>query len=84
MKLYIKNMVCPRCITAVEEVLQKINVSPVYVHLGEILLKKPLSDKQSKELETKLQKIGFELLDNDRKQLIEKIKAIVIDRVHYK
>ncbi|MEO8173628.1 MAG: AraC family transcriptional regulator [Sediminibacterium sp.] len=84
MKLYIKNMVCPRCITAVEGVLQAIAASPVYVHLGEVLLNKPLSAKQSIEIESKLKSIGFELLDDNRKQQIEKIKAIIIEHVHHK
>jgi AraC family transcriptional regulator len=84
MKLYIKNMVCPRCITAVEGVLQTIEATPVYVRLGEVLLEKSLSVKQSVELESKLKNIGFELLDDIRKQQIEKIKATIIGHVHHK
>jgi AraC family transcriptional regulator len=84
MKLYIKNMVCPRCITAVEGILKTIKASSVFVHLGEVLLDKPLSVKQSTELEIRLKNIGFELLDDNRKQQIEKIKATIIGHVQHK
>ncbi|MEO8713034.1 MAG: AraC family transcriptional regulator, partial [Parafilimonas sp.] len=84
MKLYIKNMVCPRCMAAVEQLLQSVNATYVYVHLGEVLLKDPLSSKQLEQLNIQLQKLGFELLDDNRKQQIDKIKSIVIEHIHYK
>lgn len=84
MKLYIKNMVCPRCITAVEQVLQGISAKPVYTRLGEALLETPLSSAQLDQLAAQLKQLGFELLDDNRKQLIEKIKSIIIEHVHYK
>jgi AraC family transcriptional regulator len=40
MKLTIKNMVCPRCITSVEQLLEKNNLQAKYVRLGEVELKK--------------------------------------------
>ena len=67
MKLYIKNMLCPRCIAAVEQLLKSVNAAYVYVHLGEVLLKDPLSLKQLEQLNIQLQKLGFELLDDNRK-----------------
>ena len=84
MKLYVKNMVCPRCITAVHQLLLAIKAVPVYVHLGEVLLHKPLSIQQHGQLESKLEELGFELLDDSRKQQIEKIKSIIIEHVHHK
>ena len=84
MKLYIKNMVCPRCIMAVKQLLQNINAEVLYVNLGEVLLQDQLSSKQLEELTIGLQKLGFELLDDVRKQQIDKIKSIVIDHIHYK
>lgn len=46
MKLYIKNMVCPRCIKAVEKVMENVNAQLIYLHLGELLLQNPLSQEQ--------------------------------------
>lgn len=83
MKLYIKNMVCPRCITAVEQLLHELKAEPIYVHLGEVLLSAPPSPKLVAEFKAHLQEIGFELLDDGRKQQIEKIKSIIIDHVHF-
>ncbi|HRH50370.1 MAG TPA: AraC family transcriptional regulator [Panacibacter sp.] len=83
MKLYIKNMVCLRCVKAVEQLLQSINTKVLYVHLGEVLLEEPLSSTQWQHLQSELQSLGFELLDDARKQQIDKIKSIIIDHIHY-
>jgi len=83
MKLYIKNMVCPRCIRAVEQILQRINAKPVYVHLGEVLLQDPISAEQLESLKDQLLKLGFELLDDSLQQQIDQIKSIIIRHIHY-
>jgi AraC family transcriptional regulator len=82
MKLYIKNMVCPRCISAVEKTLAEIDVQPLQVLLGEVSLASELSVSQSEVLKQKLESLGFELLDDIRKQQIEKIKLIIINHIH--
>lgn len=76
-------MVCPRCITAVLQLLMGVNITPIYVQLGEVLLQKPLNKKQLEEIGTQLKQLGFELLDDTRKQQIDKIKSVVIEHVHY-
>ena len=83
MKLYIKNMVCPRCIKAVEQVLLNAGAKPAYIHLGEVILQEPLSLPQLKSVGSELKQLGFELLDDNKKQLIDKIKSIVIEHIHY-
>lgn len=83
MKLYIKNMVCPRCITAVENLLKEIHEKPAHVQLGEVVLTNPLNDDRLKQFAADLQKLGFELLDDSRTQQIEKIKSIVINHIHH-
>lgn len=82
-KLYIKNMVCQRCVLAVNKILEDLRLQPVYIQLGEVLLTKPLSGKQKSQLQHELEKIGFELLDDIRQQEIEKIKTLVISHIHY-
>jgi AraC family transcriptional regulator len=77
-------MVCPRCVKAVEQILQNINIKPVYVHLGDVLLQDPLSGEQLSSLKTQLLQLGFELLDDSLKQQIDKIKSIIIGHIHYK
>ena len=84
MKLSIKNMVCLRCVKAVEQLLQSLNAKVLYVQLGEVLLEDPLTSMQLQHFQSELNKLGFELLDDTRKQQIDKIKSIVIDHIHYK
>ena len=84
MKLYIKNMVCPRCVKAVEQVLQGINATTIEVRLGEVLLQDPLSEKQLNSLKGQLLQLGFELLDDSLTRQIDKIKSIIIEHIHYR
>ena len=81
MKLYIKNMVCPRCITSVEQILKKNNLQVKYVRLGEVSLENNLSSSQLENFSQELQKTGFELLDDKKTQLIEQVKNLLIQKV---
>jgi len=76
-------MVCPRCISAVEKVFNDINIKPLQTQLGEITLSKELSVKQTIELKDKLEYLGFELLDDNKSQQIDKIKSTIIHHIHH-
>ncbi len=76
-------MVCNRCIMAVQRELDNLNIETCQVTLGEVETPSNLSREIVEQLRTNLEKIGFELLDNNRTQLIEKIKNIIIREVHY-
>lgn len=80
-KLQIKNMVCPRCIMAVENVLDEMKISAVEVRLGEVLLNNELNDSELSEFKTKIEQLGFELLDDKNASLINKIKSIIISQI---
>ncbi|HEY9114908.1 MAG TPA: helix-turn-helix domain-containing protein [Bacteroidales bacterium] len=81
--LNIKNMVCNRCIKAVEHELEKLKIVPVKVTLGSVELNEGL-DEQTMELFRKaLLENGFELIDDKKSLIIEKIKTLVIELVHY-
>lgn len=76
-------MVCNRCIMAVKLELDKLKLKAAKVELGEIILiNKPANNKLVR-LKTNLAALGFDLLDDNRKKLIEKIKNIIIEQVHY-
>ncbi len=81
MKLIIKNMVCPRCISAVERILKENKLPSRSVHLGEVELTKDPGKKRLEKLSADLASNGFELLDDYRMQLIEKIKTLLIEKV---
>lgn len=78
MILYVKNMVCPRCILAVRQELEKLTDQPVAVTLGEVTLEKPLPDKDLQLFRERLEVLGFELLDDQRQKQIEKIKNLLV------
>ena len=53
------------------------------VELGEVNILENLSSEQRKELKISLLKSGLELLEDKKSILIEKIKNIVVEMVHY-
>lgn len=77
----IKNMVCPRCISAVMAILMSMGFTVEEVFLGEAVVKEDLSDEQLKSLANKLLVDGFELLDDPRTSLVEQIKIGVLQWV---
>jgi len=76
-------MVCPRCIKAVETILLKMNIAYSDIKLGEVNLNIPLSLSEKDILSKNLEMQGFELLDDKKSQLIEKIKNTIIQIVHH-
>jgi AraC-like DNA-binding protein len=78
--LLVKNMVCHRCIMAVEAILQSEKIPFHKVVFGEIHLIDAINEDQKSRLKNKLSAIGFELIDNHTSGLIEKIKQLIIKR----
>lgn len=76
-------MVCPRCVSAVQDILAKMEIPYISVKLGEIETKNPISDKTKLLLKDELEAIGFALVNDRRSQLIEKMKNLVVDKVHH-
>ncbi|AEL28010.1 helix-turn-helix domain-containing protein [Cyclobacterium marinum] len=81
--LYIKNMVCPRCIMSVKSILEELSIPFSNITLGQIDLAEELSIKQSDSLSQRLHAIGFELLEPGKSSLISKIKTAIIEQIHY-
>lgn len=80
-KLQIKNMVCPRCVMAVENVLDEMKINPIEVRLGEVLIADELTENQGNEFKSKIEKLGFELLDDKNSAIINQIKTIIIRQI---
>ena len=82
--LYIKNMVCNRCIAAVKQELEKQGLHPEKVALGEVILEEnTLSKEQLDKLDSALEQLGFERIDDRKARLIEAIKNKVIQMIHH-
>ena len=83
MKLYVKYMVSIRCKMVVKEALRAMGLHFVVVDLGEIEVMEDLTDEQRRKLKTTLLKVGLELMDDKKAMMIERIKNVIIEMVHY-
>lgn len=81
--LFIKNMVCNRCTLMVQKEIEKLNVTITSIKLGEVELDRELSQTEKKTLSQALVALGFELIDDKKSQLIERIKTSIVALVHY-
>ena len=77
-------MVCPRCIMAVRKIFQELDYQPTEVSLGEVEITEPVSPENLPVLREKLTSYGFELIDDSKRLLIEKIKTLIIELIHYR
>lgn len=76
-------MVCNRCIMVVKLELEKMGLLPMSVTLGEVTLQEDeLSQEQYTNIKSVLEELGFELIDDKKSRIIEKIKIVIVDLVH--
>ncbi|UPT67350.1 MAG: AraC family transcriptional regulator [Sphingobacteriales bacterium JAD_PAG50586_3] len=75
--LYIKNMVCHRCILAVEGILNNLALPFKNISLGEVILDFQPATGTLQTLSAQLSAIGFEILDDKQNIIIEKIKKAI-------
>ncbi|MER2997758.1 AraC family transcriptional regulator [Pontibacter populi] len=78
-KLHIRNMVCPRCIKVVSEELEKLQLPVQGITLGEATLTTEPSQQELVMIKQKLAAEGFELLEDPKAELVEKVKIAVIN-----
>lgn len=76
-------MVCPRCISAVSNILEQLDILYVSIKLGEVKLVSSLSVQTKNGLSKALQNSGFSLIDDRKSQLIEQMKTLVVDKIHH-
>lgn len=83
MKLYIKHMVSLRCKMLVRDELEKLDLQYESVELGMVEITEKITDEQRKIFKNNLKKSGLELLDDKKNILVEKIKAVIVEMIHY-
>ncbi len=76
-------MVCNRCIMVVQNELDKLGLAAKNIKLGEVTLERELTKEERDKLEKTLVPLGFEVIDDRKSRIIEKIKNIIIDLVHH-
>jgi AraC family transcriptional regulator len=82
--LFIKNMVCNRCVMVVKQELERQGLHPKKVSLGEVVIEEDgLNDDQQNKLDAALVNLGFERIDDRKARLIESVKNKVIQMIHY-
>lgn len=82
--LYIKNMVCDRCVATVRQVFGMMEIPVREVRLGRVSMAEgPLPDSVRDSLNEALKKKGFEILSNPEEQLVEQIKTALIEQFQH-
>jgi len=83
MQLLIKNMVCNRCVRVVREELEKIGLNVSKVELGIATINLTGENIQYDLIQNTLQKEGFELIEDHKASIIERIKHLIINEIHH-
>jgi YesN/AraC family two-component response regulator len=83
MKLFIKNMVSLRCKLVVKSALENLKIPYNTIELGEVEIQEFLSKENMEKLKITLDQSRLEILNDQRSILIEQIKNVVIEMVHY-
>jgi AraC-like DNA-binding protein len=76
-------MVSLRCKMVVKDELRKLGISYSNISLGQVELAEEINRSQLEKIRTALKQSGLELMDDKKSVLIEKIKDVVIEMVHY-
>jgi YesN/AraC family two-component response regulator len=81
--IYIKNMVCSRCIMVVRSVTQELHLPAQDIELGEVNFNRTLTKDEKDSLSKALSPLGFEIIDSKKSRTIEQIKNSIIQIVHH-
>jgi len=76
-------MVCIRCKMVVKDELTKLGLHYITVELGEADIMENISAEQHDQFKVALLKSGLELMDDKKSVLIQKIKNVIVELVHY-
>jgi AraC family transcriptional regulator len=81
--LHIKNMVCDRCIKVISEELTNLGYEVKKINLGEAVIDNADKKLDLDVIKNVLVENGFELVDDKNSKLIEKIKVLIIEKIHH-
>lgn len=83
MILTIRNMVCDRCIRVVREELGKLGLDVRSVVLGEAVIAPGQHQLDLERIRSVLRSAGFDIVDDRKAKIVEKIKTAVIRLIHH-
>ncbi len=75
-------MVCNRCIKVVKDEFAKLGIEVVRIELGQVDVISPLNSTKLSEVRDMLDNNGFELIDDKKSKLIDRIKTLIIEKIH--
>src|SRR6476620_4913640 len=76
-KLFIKGMVCHRCIIVVKKELEALGIIPSKVALGEVTIISALNEPDLAVIDARLKPLGFSLLEDIRVRVVREVKQLV-------
>jgi AraC-like DNA-binding protein len=76
-------MVCIRCKMVVKAELLKLGMGFKTVELGEVEIDENISGEKRDQFKIALLKSGLELMDDKKSVLIQRIKNVIVELVHY-
>jgi len=82
MDINIKNMVCQRCVMVVSQIFSEADIKVENVQLGRVSTTNEVDDETLQQIDKKLRNVGFEIINDAKSRLIEKIKSACIDYVY--
>ncbi|MBD3749226.1 MAG: helix-turn-helix transcriptional regulator [Sphingobacteriales bacterium] len=83
MEILIKNMVSNRCKMIVEQAFYKLDIYEIQTSLGKVITPHPISLEQLDSLKTELSYNGFQVLENKKLILVERIKNVIIEMIYF-
>jgi len=76
-------MVCDRCKMMVRETLNNKGLHVLAVDLGTVQVTEDISHERKDQIDEALRTLGFELLDDSRSRIVERMKKFIIQKVHH-
>lgn len=76
-------MVCVRCQMVVKSELEKLGLHYTYVKIGETEIVENILNEELEQLNIGLKKAGLVLMDDKKSIVVERVKAAIIELVHF-
>ena len=83
MDINIKNMVCNRCIMVVSQIFNEAGINVESVQLGKVKTTEEVDPDKLDYLNSRLESVGFEIIHDSKRRIIEKIKTATIDFIYH-
>lgn len=76
-------MVCDRCIMVVRQQLENAGFRVEEISLGSAQIQPEPDSGQLSTISSALKLLGFELIDNEKERIVQRVKDLIVEKVHY-